>query len=347
MNLPLARGPIPALPSTWFDASAEDPGFADDTSGSSSALDSLESQMDAVLGATAAIDSVLPDLGELAGLALLDTGLPGIGTSIDATPGNAELDAQTAQTDASFVHVYNVIPGEAWGPPLPPELGNGAPPPPIATRITTGGIKNVSNPGSPKLFAVGDSYEWDLAGFVNFAGGISQGVLVHGFFTKDGVPQLVPWNKNADTSGNVQFTGTWGPGDVGHWSGYFDTRGTLAGAQYLTDVPDWDVQAAPVPQVPVTGPPGVTIDNLTRPGAQDFRVGEQWAVSVYGNPGADVIVSLIWNGSQLTPTSVGTIDAEGVLQISGTMAAWQVGTYVETYIVNGVPLPGTLNFTVS
>jgi hypothetical protein len=217
----------------------------------------------------------------------------------------------------------------------------------VTPRVGAGAIKNLSNPGSPTLFGVGDLYEWDLAGFVQYVGTVAQGVLVRGYFTKDNVKVLVPWNMMADATGAVTFKGAFTAADVGHWSGYFDTPGPLAGGQYLLNVPDWDVQAAPVPPAPITGPPGVTITNLTRPGAQDFKVGERFDLVVIGKPGDDVIMSLVWNGVQLTPASIGTIGPGGTLDRSDIFTAIEAGTYVATFIVGGQPLVGTLNYTVS
>lgn len=104
--------------------------------------------------------------------------------------------------------------------------------------------------------------------------------------------------------------------------------------------------AAP-PATPSAAALSATLQNSTRPGNNtQLLVGDVWVITVAGAPNSPVEVTAVQNGNALGTTPMGTTNAQGVLTLSGTVAASSAGTWVEQWKVGGQPA-GTVQFSVS
>ena len=90
---------------------------------------------------------------------------------------------------------------------------------------------------------------------------------------------------------------------------------------------------------------GVTITNLTAYGSPNFTLGDQFQVTVTGQPNQDVYVSATLNGVDLGTTLEGNSGNSGVLVITGTIDVASIGVWTQTWTV-GLYNVGTLNFVV-
>lgn len=87
------------------------------------------------------------------------------------------------------------------------------------------------------------------------------------------------------------------------------------------------------------------ISNATRPGMA-FQVGDTFHLQITGPPNTPVTISATQNGTSLGTTPFGSTDANGILQLTGTYTASNIGTWAET-IKAGSWTPATLNLTIS
>lgn len=101
----------------------------------------------------------------------------------------------------------------------------------------------------------------------------------------------------------------------------------------------------PNPSTPSTL--SVSIQNSTRPGyTAQLQVGDTWVITVSGPPNSPVAVTAVQNGNALGTTQMGMTNSQGVLTITGSIAASSVGTWVEQWTVGG-QAAGVVQFTVS
>lgn len=101
------------------------------------------------------------------------------------------------------------------------------------------------------------------------------------------------------------------------------------------------------PAAPSGAALSATLQNSTRPGNNtQLLVGDVWVITVTGAPNSPVEVTAVQNGNALGTTPMGTTNAQGVLTLSGTVAASSAGTWVEQWKVGGQPA-GTVQFSVS
>lgn len=105
-------------------------------------------------------------------------------------------------------------------------------------------------------------------------------------------------------------------------------------------VPSGSVGSKP----PVSVPTSVQLVNVTT-GQPNFNVGDSWKVSISGPPNSPVSVQATQNG---VPSSAnfGSTGANGNFTMNGTMAAGDVGSWVENWIV-GNNAPAQISFVVS
>jgi len=95
-------------------------------------------------------------------------------------------------------------------------------------------------------------------------------------------------------------------------------------------------------------PPSVVMKNLTRPGSDtQYQVGDQWSVTIQGNPGAAVSGSASQGAVNLGTTAFGNLNSQGQMVLTGAMTAGQVGTWVEGWTIAGNPPSITLSFSVA
>jgi len=92
-------------------------------------------------------------------------------------------------------------------------------------------------------------------------------------------------------------------------------------------------------------PVSLSFTNLTSGNNQTLKIGDKWAIEVHGNSGWAVTVTGSKNGQPFTFPPMGTIDANGIFRLEGSVLPDQVGTWVETWLVGGVQA-GVLIFTV-
>ena len=82
--------------------------------------------------------------------------------------------------------------------------------------------------------------------------------------------------------------------------------------------------------------PGVQLFNLTRIGASNFVVGDNFTVLVYGAPGQAVTVYAVQDGKSLGTAAMGETDSAGNFRLDGTMAPDAVGAWQEIWYLDGV-----------
>jgi inhibitor of cysteine peptidase len=91
----------------------------------------------------------------------------------------------------------------------------------------------------------------------------------------------------------------------------------------------------------------VAITNLTRPGHNtDFRVGDNWTLTINGPPYQTVSLTATFNGSSSSST-YGQTNASGAFSMSGYMDPSTVGNWTEVWTVGPIQATPTLVFTVS
>ena len=117
-------------------------------------------------------------------------------------------------------------------------------------------------------------------------------------------------------------------------------------------------EAPPSPTLPVVTGPGapartvppplvtVTLANLTRPGATDFLLSENWLLTVQGPANSNVVIGGTGPGGPLSPVVLGQTDQNGLYQLSGFMGQDNIGSWSETYLVGSTPFIGAIDFTV-
>jgi len=78
-----------------------------------------------------------------------------------------------------------------------------------------------------------------------------------------------------------------------------------------------------------------------------FNIGDSWTITVTGPPNASVTAAGVQNGTAVgSATPMGTIGSNGTLVLTGTMAASQVGSWIESWTVGGQNA-GSVSFTVA
>jgi hypothetical protein len=107
------------------------------------------------------------------------------------------------------------------------------------------------------------------------------------------------------------------------------------------------VSAAPgtTPPAGTSGAPTVSLTNTTSFGNPNFKVGDNYLVSVTGPPGATVSVSGSVQGNGLPYSNQGTIGSDGTWSLSGQMQPDGVGIWDEVWYVNG-GVVGAFSFVV-
>ena len=93
--------------------------------------------------------------------------------------------------------------------------------------------------------------------------------------------------------------------------------------------------------------PTVSIENLTRPGAGSFQVGDRWRVTVHADPNLKVGVDA---GSDKLATShadYGSTNAGGIFTLEGSMGAGEIGNWREIWMAGGVAASPVLTFAVT
>ena len=95
-----------------------------------------------------------------------------------------------------------------------------------------------------------------------------------------------------------------------------------------------------------TFPRSVRMVNLTR-GGSSFQVGDNYRLTVQGDPNKPVAGSATQNGKSLgSSQQYGSTDASGSFVLDGGMTADTVGSWAEQWSVGGVPV-GSLSFQVA
>jgi hypothetical protein len=117
----------------------------------------------------------------------------------------------------------------------------------------------------------------------------------------------------------------------------------------FTDTPIAGVGTTPTPPAPAPAPvlPGVghgfgdaphiagtraAMTNISRPGAPGrFRVGDPWQITIEAAAGSPIYAVATRNGVSLGQSSFGLVPAAGVLVLTGTMSADQIGSWIENW----------------
>lgn len=87
---------------------------------------------------------------------------------------------------------------------------------------------------------------------------------------------------------------------------------------------------SPGPSIPVS----VAMKNLTRPGSDTtYQVGDQWQITITGNPGAAVTGSSSQNGKSLGSSAFGNLNGSGQMVLTGAMTVDQIGAWKESWNV--------------
>lgn len=101
--------------------------------------------------------------------------------------------------------------------------------------------------------------------------------------------------------------------------------------------------AAPPP--PAGLPLGVTIQNLSGGSNSQFKVGDQWRLTITGPANSPVTGDSTHNGSIGAPAPFGNTDSSGRAVLTGSMDSGTVGNWAERWFVAGQPA-GSLSFSV-
>jgi len=97
--------------------------------------------------------------------------------------------------------------------------------------------------------------------------------------------------------------------------------------------------------VQTSAAPMVTLVNTGRGGSL-FYVGDNWTITIAGPPNQPVTLNYTFNGSGANGLSYGTTNASGVLTLTGTDVAANVGAWIEQWFVGGVAASPALSFSV-
>ena len=342
----LDPGPIPPISTSWYDATVEDPDFVTLVRHTDSALIIEEGAMDSWLDPLLTIDAVLPDDGMTAALDALDQS-NGSTANLAGLWQLDPIDAMTDPTSAKIIDIYNTIPAEAFAD-VPSAGDYGAAGAPFAFLDTTG--ITISNTSSP-------NYEDYLEG-ENFRITVvlsTANVLLEQYYQVE-VDMYPAQNLTARPmvnlgqtalDGTLVYNSTWPAGSAGEWQATFYTV-TTAGNQIPGPTLHWTVLPADATVRSPLGTVKVVLRNLYNLGSDDvYAVGQQWVLDVWGAPGADVVLGGYKDGQPLSQVTLGTTDSTGHFQTNGTMLLADVGSWIETYMVGGVPWDGQLQFTVS
>ena len=92
--------------------------------------------------------------------------------------------------------------------------------------------------------------------------------------------------------------------------------------------------------------PQVMLQNLTRPGAVDFAVGESFKLTAYGAPNSAVQVNAVHDGNPVPTGNMGTTNSAGYRYITGGFGSVDVGEWMQTWTIGHVPALPTLQFYV-
>ena len=116
---------------------------------------------------------------------------------------------------------------------------------------------------------------------------------------------------------------------------------SLTGINVLPPTPAPAPQPPPIAPLPPVGSGGIgptptgfglTLQNLTRPGAEGIEhVGDRFNVQITGPPGANIYITATHNGRQLPTAGMGIIPASGVLNIGGSFGAGDKGNWIEDW----------------
>lgn len=97
---------------------------------------------------------------------------------------------------------------------------------------------------------------------------------------------------------------------------------------------------------PAPTSPTVRIMNLTRPGAVDFRAGEEFQCWVTGPP-YQLVTIMVWHDQIPSgPAEVGITDESGRFDLRGRMTQYEIGSWVEVWRVAGQECSPVLRFVV-
>lgn len=99
--------------------------------------------------------------------------------------------------------------------------------------------------------------------------------------------------------------------------------------------------------IPVNALPATTVTllNTSQYGNANFRVGDEWQITVHGPVGQTVYAYAVFQGEDIGGGPQGTIGIDGTLTVRGTMIATQAGVWSEQWWVGSV-IVETFNFVV-
>lgn len=291
--------------------------------------------------------------------------------AFDPVAEAAPIDAKRATADQGFLVTGGVMPGEAYQPVPASMLGPSVGGPPIGTTIKTGEMTNITDPTNSD-FTVGDTYQLEVSLLAGPGGaGVVAGVECIAYTWFNSTPNNGLDLGSTDANGFLIAQGNWGPGAVGAW-GLEIVLNFPDGSQQWIPVIYWNVYAstAPLTGQPTSGqgityssgfyptliqgnaPPSdyvqVSLVNLTNPGAANFAVGDQWELTVTGEPLQDVLISAFQNGNIYPWVLLGQTDQTGTFVLDGQMPdPSYVGAWTEFYQVGSVVYGGDLQFNVT
>lgn len=91
----------------------------------------------------------------------------------------------------------------------------------------------------------------------------------------------------------------------------------------------------------------VVMKNLTRAGSDSsYQVGDQWQLTISGQPGAAVTSSASQNGKALGTTPFGALNSQGQMVLTGAMTAGQIGSWQESWNAGNSPAV-SISFSVA
>lgn len=349
----LEPGPIPALALNLVDQAPEDPGLGAFARAWEQTASRIDGTLDAAFDSTATLDDVLNESDIIPQLAAVDQ-INGDAASLVGLWQIDPIESSKVFGDAAIIDASDYMPGEAFTPvPLAADYGDGNPPTlfPLFGTVT---LQNLTRPGFTD-FRIGENFRIDVQLLVT-------GQHVEQYFqcsitmySQIGDAPNAPWPLGlTDLNGKLSFPGTWGVADAGNWRATFYAT-SKAGIQDAGPALTWSV-AQIREKGPGPGGPGsvlgknvvnVALQNLTSPGQQNFLIGDQWQLDVWGPAGATVTITGSFNGDALPQTAIGQTDASGHYQAIGSMPAANVGAWMEFYAVGAFQWPGSLAFTVS
>jgi hypothetical protein len=252
----------------------------------------------------------------LSGVTMTLSGCRSATTTTDGN-GNYSFEAASGALPCTVVPskpYYTFAPELRWMYPDGVQTANFT----VTASVT---LTNLTRPGHDTDYRVGDSFALTIYGPPNQTVGITATHNGETFGSTQG---------QTDSTGHWSSSGTMGGGEVGNWT------------EVWTVGP---VQATPTLNFTVS--PSVTLVNLTRPGHDtDFRVGDSFALTIYGPPNQTVGITATHNGETFGSTQ-GQTDSNGHWSSSGTMGSGEIGNWTEVWTVGPYTAIPTLNFTVS